>query len=407
MNVNPIFSPSIKLMKPYFILSAFFYLVSFLVLFFIPLDSELDNLSLIGWVHIYMLGFIMLSIFSAMAQLAPVVAEAKHYNVNIFQYLFKFLLTGLIFLIIGFFIDIIFLPIGGILVLVAMGIYAIELLLTLKNDRRKTSVTKAMWMSNIFLLIGIISGIIMSCAYNGCIDINPHLLLKAHTFGLVVGFIILLIMGISIVLIPMFGSSKRISDNEFTKSFYTLASAVIAIFLSVIFSCITLEYLSYFLTISSILLYYYQLFSMVKSRRIIEHDIWAKYMYVAFISFLISFLLLCSYLLSNNEEILRLGMWILIIGFFGSVIIGNLYKIIPFLVWFHKYSPLIEIQSVPMLQDLTPNKLANLQWYLNTIAIIFSTIAILTSSNQLFYGSLIIFSISALILFLIINKLLK
>ncbi|QFR50101.1 hypothetical protein FJR48_10335 [Sulfurimonas lithotrophica] len=407
MNVNPDFSPSIKLMKPYFLLSSFFYFISFIVLFFIPFDADLDDFKLIGWVHIYMLGFIMLSIFSAMSQLAPVVVETKHYNVNIFKYLYKFLLSGLILLIFGFFYNATFLIYGGFLVLVAMSIYAVELLLTLKNTRRKTSITKAMWMSNIFLLIGIISGIIMSCGFSGCLDINPHSVLKAHTFGLLVGFILLLIMGISIILIPMFGSSKRISDNEFTKSFYTLAFAVVLMLLSSVFSSVSLEYLSYFLTIVSILLYFYQLFSMVKSRKIIEHDIWAKYMYVGFVSFFVSFLLLFSYIFNNNEDILKLGMWILIVGFFSFLIIGNLYKIIPFLVWFHIYSPLVETQSVPMLQDLTPKRLANLQWFLNTTALILSSISLTLNNQQLFFGSLLIFSISAFIWLLIINKFLK
>jgi len=407
MNVNPDFSPSIKQMKPYFVLSAFFYFTSFLVLFFIPFDVQLDDFKLIGWVHLYMLGFIMLAIFSAMAQLAPIVVETKHYNVQIFKHLYKLLVLGLVLLLSGFYLDIRFLPFGGVLVLLAMSIYAIELLLTLKSARRKTSITKAMWMSNIFLLLGIITGLIMSCAYNGCLDLNPHSLLKAHTFGLVVGFVLLLIMGISIILIPMFGSSKRISDNEFSKSFYTLALGVSAMLLSAVFGSSLLEYLSYILTIGSILLYFYQLFFMTKSRRIIEHDIWARYMYLAFASFSIAFTLLLSYLFNENEHILKLGMWILIVGFFSSIIIGNLYKIIPFLVWFHIYSPLIETQSVPMLQDLTPNSLANLQWFLNTLGVIFSSTALFLGNEQLFYGSLVIFSLSSLILLLIINKLLQ
>ncbi|MCW8837909.1 MAG: hypothetical protein OQK11_04315, partial [Thiovulaceae bacterium] len=385
----------------------FFYFINFLVLFFIPFDTTLDDFRLIGWVHIYMLGFIMLSIFSAMSQLGPVVVETKHYNVNIFKYLYKFLLAGLVLLILGFFYNVHLLVYGGFLVLIAMGIYAVELLLTLRDARRKTSITKAMWMSNIFLLLGIISGIIMSYGFIGYLEINPHTILKAHTFGLVIGFILLLIMGISIILIPMFGSSKRISDNKFTKSFYTLAFAVVLMFFSTVFSSLALEYISYILTIISILLYFYQLFSMVKSRKIIEHDIWAKYMYVGFISFFVAFLLLSSYIFTKNEEILRLGMWILIVGFFSSLIIGNLYKIIPFLVWFHIYSPLVETQSVPMLQDLTPNRLANLQWFFNTTAIVISSIAILISSSQLFFGSLVMFSISSFILLLIINKFLK
>jgi hypothetical protein len=91
MNVSPSFSPPIKLMQPYFLLSGFFYLLSFVSLFFLDPFVDIQEFSLIGWVHLYMLGFVMMSIFAAMAQLGPIVVESKHANVNIFKYLWIFL----------------------------------------------------------------------------------------------------------------------------------------------------------------------------------------------------------------------------------------------------------------------------------------------------------------------------
>ena len=72
-----------------------------------------------------------------------------------------FLLTGLSLLLYGFYIDITFLIYGGIFILIAMSSYAFEFLLTLQNMRRKTSITKAMKMSNFFLLFGILMALIM------------------------------------------------------------------------------------------------------------------------------------------------------------------------------------------------------------------------------------------------------
>ncbi len=152
MNVSPDFSPSIKIMKPYFMLSGFFYLLSMIWLFFINPQSRLDDFHIIAWVHIYMLGFVMMAIFSAMAQLGPVVVETKHYNVNVFKYIWIFLTLGLIIMVAGFYINIKLLTYGGFLVLIAMSIYAFEFFLTLKNARRKTSITNAMKMSSLFLL---------------------------------------------------------------------------------------------------------------------------------------------------------------------------------------------------------------------------------------------------------------
>lgn len=404
MNVSPNFSPPIKLMKPYFMLSGFFYLLSMLWLFFINPQNTLSDFSIVAWVHIYMLGFVMMAIFSAMAQLGPVVVETKHHNVNVFKYIWIFLTLGLILMIAGFYINVKFLTYGGFLVLVAMSIYAIEFFMTLKKARRKTSITNAMKMSNLFLLLGIISGLIMAFGFNGYIDINPHSILKTHTFGLIVGFVILLIMGISIILVPMFGFSKRISDNEFSNSFYTLSLGVTFMLLSPFFLSFYMEKLAYALTIMAILLYFYQLFKMTKSRKKVVHDIWAKSIYVGFSSFIISFILLVSYLLNENDLILKLGMWIMLVGFFGFIIIGNFYKIIPFLVWFQIYAPLIEEQDVPMLHELLSEKISKLQWNYSFFGLIISSAGILFEKYYIFYSGLVMLTIGGFLFVISINK---
>lgn len=407
MNVSPSFSPSIKLMKPYFILAGIFYTISMLFLMFIDPFIELSNFTIVGWIHLYMLGFVMMGIFSAMAQLSPVIVETKHYNVNVFKYIWILLCFGLILMLVGFYIDINFLMYGGVFVLLAMSIYSIEFLLTLKTASRNTAITKAMKMSNFFLLLGILSGLLMASGFTGYVDINPHEILKVHTFGLIVGFVILLIMGISIILIPMFGTAKRISDNEYTKTFYILSLAIITMMLSPLFLTQYLENASYFLTITAILVYLYQLYKMTSSRAKPIHDIWARSMYIGFGSFILSFILLCIYLITNDENTLKVAMWIMLVGFFGFLIIGNFYKIIPFLVWFQIYSPLIEEKDVPMLHELLPQKLVQLQWFYSTLGLILSSIALFIEDSILFQGAITLLSVGGILFVISINKMLK
>ena len=407
MNISPNFSPPIALMRPYFTLSGVFYVLSMFGLFFLDPFTPLDSFTLIGWVHLYMLGFVMMAICAAMAQLSPIVIETEHYSIKIFNYLWYFLVAGLALMLVGFYIDISYLLYGGTLVLISMLIYATEFILTLKNAKRKTSITKAMWMSNFFLLLGIVTGLVMAAAFNGYIDISPEDILNIHTFGLLVGFIILLIMGISIILIPMFGSSSRISDNEFTYSFYTVAFGVIVMMLSPFFFTRVLEYLSYTIVTVAILLYFYQLYKMTSSRKRVNHDIWAKHMYVAFSSFLVAFILLLSFIFTDNPLTLKLAMFLMFIGFFGFVIIGNFYKIIPFLVWFHIYSPLIEERAVPMLHELVPKRLAALQWFYSLLGFLISSLGLLLSNRELFISGTVLLSVAGILFFIIINKILN
>ena len=70
-------------------------------------------------------------------------------------------------------------------------------------------------------------------------------------------------------------------------------------------------------------------------------------------------------------------------GFFSFAIIGHLYKIIPFLVWFERFSPLVGKQKVPMLADMLPIKSSDAQFILSAIGVSIITLAILFQSNQL------------------------
>jgi len=66
MNVSPNFSPPIRVMAPYFLLSALFYTLSIISLFFIEIDTTLTDFKLIAWVHLYMFigGIVLLSVAS-------------------------------------------------------------------------------------------------------------------------------------------------------------------------------------------------------------------------------------------------------------------------------------------------------------------------------------------------------
>lgn len=407
MNVSPDFSPSIKLMKPYFLSSIFFYILSMLTVFSLDINLQLNALDIVAWVHLYLLGFVMLSIFSAMAQLGPVVSEVKHVNENIFKYLWIFLILGLILMLYGFYENLSFLLYGGFLVLIAMGIYAIEFLLTLKNMRRHTSITKAMKLSNFFLLFGIITGLVMASGFNGLLDINTHQFLNIHIFSLLGGFILLLIMGISFILIPMFGFSKRISDNKFSYSFITLSVGLVVMICSHFFLEFYLQILAYLIIMSAIIIFLLQLYQMFSSRKKVVHDIWARSIYIAYSSFFISVILINLYLVFSHELILKLGMWFFLIGFIGFLIMGNFYKIIPFLVWFQIYAPLIEEKPVPMLHELVPQRLANLQWFYSALGLLFSSLGILFQESQIFYAGVLLLLVGGVLFFIVINKILK
>jgi hypothetical protein len=79
------------------------------------------------------------------------------------------------------------------------------------------------------------------------------------------------------------------------------------------------------------------------------------------------------------------------IGFLSPIITAHLYKIVPFLVWFHRFASLVGKQKVPMLADMVPIKSSNFGFVFYFIGFILSLIAFSLSSDILFKSALVFY----------------
>ena len=124
VNISKDFAPPFKLIVPYFIVGTLIYLLcALLTLGFNVSKINYLDVSVLSWVHLFLLGFVMMIIFGAMAQLVPVVLEVGHWAVELFYIIWPLLLIGTLLMGFGFYVNTGFLPYGGTLVLVAISIY--------------------------------------------------------------------------------------------------------------------------------------------------------------------------------------------------------------------------------------------------------------------------------------------
>jgi len=98
----------------------------------------------------------------------------------------------------------------------------------------------------------------------------------------------------------------------------------------------------------------------------------------------LSLLMGVIYLFNPNPTLLITIGWVLFLGYITFVITGHLYKIVPFLVWYERFSPLIGKQKVPMLADMVPEKSAKYQFWFSTRGVVVCAIGLLLSSNMIF-----------------------
>jgi len=378
------FAPPFKLIAPFFILGGLFYLIAALFIFsFNTDDLSFTNPKVLAFVHLFLLSFVMMIIFGAMAQLVPVVLEVGHFGVELFYAIWPLLLIGSVLMVLGFLYSPALLPYGGVIVLISMMIFVMEIFLTIFKVPKLNLIMSSVLISNTFLFFGIIFGLLMALSYAGTIDVDITALLHGHVYLVIGGYIMITIMGLSVVLIPMFTLSHGFSMRPLEISVSLMSLGVVLVVFGSLIHTEILEYLGYTSSIVSLGFYFYLVYVIYSTRPRKENDVYAISMMFSYLSMLVAIAIGILYFITAKEEFLLASGWVLFYGFISFLITGHIYKIIPFLVWFERFSPLVGKQKVPMLADMVPYKSSQAQFIFSAIGVILIAIAIATKTDVL------------------------
>ena len=399
MNISQQFAPPFKLISPYFIIGIFVLTFSTFLLFGMDISyAHSLNSSTLSWVHIFLLGFVMMIIFGAMAQLVPVVLEVGHFAVDLYYIIYPLLFIGTILMGMGFYYFPILLPYGGVIAFVSFTIFLLETFLTILKVKKFNFVISTVLVANIFLLFGLIIGIVLALGYSGTLDVNINELLKAHVYLVLVGYVGITIMGMSLVLLPMFWLSHSFSWIFVKSALVILSFGILLVVLSSFINVKFIENLGYILSFIALILYFFQIFIIYKTRVRVEVDIYFKSMVFSYLCLLISIIMGIIYIFNPNHNLLLALSWLGIFGFITFVITGHMYKIVPFLVWFERFSPFVGKKKVPMLSDMVPVKSANIQFIFSSLGVIIASIGILLGVDSIFKSGISLLSIGAIFL---------
>ncbi len=394
------FAPPFSLISPFFTAGSIFYLVAMLLLPMLGADSSVYDIAVAGWAHIFLLGFVMMIIFGAMAQLVPVVLEVGHFSVDFYYLIWPLLTAGTILMGVGFAAVPALLPYGGLTVLVAMAIFLADTILTLRKVERVSLTVKTVAVTNAFLLLGILVGFAMALAIGAGVDVDIGRWIGAHIVLVLGGFVTLTIIGMSMVLLPMFGLSHGFDETPVNRAFKIMAGGLFAYFVGTLFDSESIRFLSMVAIFIATGLYLWQIWLIYKSRARKESDIWFRSMVVGYGSLAFALLLAPFALIGRLESLATASVWFLVMGFFTFLINGHLYKIVPFLVWFERYSPLVGKEKVPMLADMVPKRQAEFQFRFSTAGMIMAGAGLLLGSDELFRGGAAFMAVGALFMFM-------
>ena len=326
----------------------------------------LDSIIVTHTLTIGFLGFIMLG---SLTQMLPVLAGAVIPKVSLVARISHMLLSfGTIFMLLGLKFEntildsfaILFL-LSGFILIISVIIYGIS---TVKNFN---ATVKAMATSLVFATFTIIMGTFLLYTYvDSSLIEYRHIVANIHSVWGVFGFAGILIIGVTFQVLPMFYVAPKF------KQFCKKRVVVLISFGLMIWFFTSVYFEEYSLLGKAWIALFFWAFATtvwmkLSRRRRPVSDITVWYWRSASV-----FLTLGSFLWIFDEsfkhEYIVMVAVLLGGGFILSIMIGMLYKIIPFLVWFHLNA--MGYMSIPTMNEMIDKRLAKIQFTLFILSLV-------------------------------------
>jgi len=204
----------------------------------------------------------------------------------------------------------------------------------------------------------------------------------------------------------MFSLAHGFEETAINRAFKLVISGVGIVFAGALFAQEWLMYIGYAVNTVGIFFYIWQIYIIARLTVRKELDIWAKSMIFAFGTLILSIVLGLVYFISGKESILHTSVWFLLLGFISSMITGHLYKIVPFLVWFERFAPLVGKEKVPMLHEMYSKEGASMMFWFTAGGVVLGGFGLLFENNILFKGGASFLFAGAIFLFITMRKML-
>jgi hypothetical protein len=418
---------------------ALFVGVSLLVLRPAMLATYHYNQYVIAATHLFVLGWICTIVMGAMYQLVPVALETKLYSEKLaaWQFAFHFVgFAGMVWMFwtwnmkqVGHF---------GSVLLVGVGLFVYNIARTLLRVPRWNVIATAVASALVWLSLAVSAGLTIAvgkCSYetaSGPASGGPLSLLllglkaiaaftarfdqiaamHAHAHLGVVGVFIMLIVGISYKLVPMFTLSDIQNPRRARASVTLLNVGLLGVFVAILLRH-PLKFAFALVVVAGLACYGIEMIAILRARKRRSLD-WGLKSFLTAISLLAPLSVLALVLSWPGLPLTTLtGRLENAYGFLGLAgvvsfaIIGMFYKIIPILVWYGSYSTQIGLRKVPSLADLySPGLQAAGYWtYVGGLAT--AAIAILLGNTAAVTGACVLLALSLATLALNVAKILS
>ncbi|WNF35784.1 hypothetical protein RJD24_15170 [Bacillaceae bacterium IKA-2] len=318
----------------------------------------------IGAMHLFILGFATMLAMGAVYQLVPVVINETLFSskLGIIHY-FTFT-TGSIGLLIGFFqFNPIVLIGSGVLAVVGVIIFVVNIALTIVKAKKFNSILFATVSSFVYLLLTVITGLMLGLNFSFAFLSSWHTsLLAAHIWFGLIGWFMFLIVGYSFKMLPMFylahGQSVKLQKWILIILHISLLLITLNFFLQLGFFVTLVGLIIFFVALG---LYRYHIYEIQQKRfkrnpgKGITLTVYAVNTFIFIVGLAIVALSIKPELFGSLSFLTAISV-IYLFGWIGVTILGYLSKIVPFLWWTFCFGQRVGKENVPSLHDMIDEK---------------------------------------------------
>jgi hypothetical protein len=342
------------------------------------------NQYVIAVTHLFVLGWICTIVMGAMYQLVPVALETKLYSEKLAAWQFGFHVVGFIGMVWMFWIwNLKQVGHFGCVLAVGVGLFVYNIARTLLRVPRWNLIATAVASALSWLSLTVLAGLTIAvgkCTYEaaeGLSAANPlgallqglkavaafatHFdaigAMHAHAHLGALGVFVMLIVGISYKLVPMFTLSEIQNPRRAWAAVILLNAGLLGSFATILLSS-RFKFAFALVVIAGLAAYGLEMIAILGARKRGTLDWGLKYFLTAIglLAPLSVLALVLSWpglpLTTFTGQLENLYGFLGLLGVVSFAIVGMFYKIIPFLVWYGSYSKQIGLSKIPSLADL-------------------------------------------------------
>lgn len=346
-STDAIKTTSYKIVLPFYIYAAVWFLIA-AVMMFVRAEAFMNHFfhpHLLAITHIMALGWATMVILGAAHQLVPVLIEGKLHSDRLAYATFILAALGIPLLVYGFYHFEMGAPAkwGGRFVILAVLCFLINIYKSMAKSKSENVHAVFVFTAILWLFATVAFG--LALVYNFTYTMFPHdylhyLPLHAHTG--IIGWFLLLVIGVGSRLIPMFMISKY-TNPKLLWIIYLLINGALVIYLIIFyfFNKPGITMVPSLLIMSAVVLFIKYCYHAYKARlrKTVDEQIKISLLSVAMLLIpMIMLVILIGVFMTSATEKEKLSLvicygFVIFFGWLTTIILGMTFKTLPFIVW--------------------------------------------------------------------------